>query len=200
MKTQHLFDEYNQLLRENRAIITDLEQSIKDMTGKLGNLNKQYEEHIKNGDDDKADTLFSEIVKTETDIQMTKKKLDTKRPILRTKGIDSAIEVCTHLKELPGLYKDDVEKLKGEYIEAKKRLNEIEMKIKALNRDYDNEYQDFVDLFDTYYEHAELKEKFLDRALEKGIIQYRNRGDFTNPTSKLILNINKINEEIGGRI
>ncbi|UTH16964.1 hypothetical protein [Macrococcus epidermidis] len=199
MKTQYLFDTHEQLINDNSMVIADLQESIRTKKGDLDTFNKQYEEFIKNGDDDKADKLFSEIVKAETDIKMTQKKLETKRPILKNKEIDNAIEVCTHLKDLPNLYKEEAEILKDEYIEAKKKLDEAENKIKELNREFDNEYQDYVDLFDEYHgDYPHVNKDFVERAKAKGIS--KNAGEFPlrKSTSVRIINLYELNKEIGG--
>lgn len=75
LKTKHLFEKHEQLIENNKTIISELEESIKNKQSELEDLNKQYEEYIKNGEDDKADKLFGEIVKAETDIKMTQKKI-----------------------------------------------------------------------------------------------------------------------------
>lgn len=199
LKTKHLFEKHEQLIENNKTVISELEQSIKNKQSELEDLNKQYEEYIKNGEDDKADKLFGEIVKAETDIKMTQKKLSTKRPILEKKEMDNVIEICTRLKDLPGLYKEESDILKNEYIEAKKKLNEIEKRINDINRNYNNEYEDFVDLFDEYHgDYPSVNKDFIELATSRGITKNGGEISLRKSTFARIINLHELNQQIGG--
>ncbi|WP_210143315.1 hypothetical protein [Staphylococcus sp. GDY8P193P] len=63
MKTQHLFDEYNEYINNQEQSISDLTKQKQELQSRNKENQSRYKELIANGEDDKADELFSVIAK-----------------------------------------------------------------------------------------------------------------------------------------
>ncbi len=192
MKTKYLFEQHEQLIRENSKTIQDLQLDTQNKRQELNKLNKQYEQYVSEGQDDKADSLFSKIVSTETAIKMNEKKLSTKGPILKKKERDNVIAILKQIDELPKLYADEKADLEKKYEEAKRQLMAVEAEIKELNRAYDDDYLQYVDMYEHYDYGFPQDKTFRNAADEKGV----KWSTFRHYSQELIINKAELDKTI----
>jgi len=190
MKTTHLFKQHEQMISENRKTIQELQQDTDTKRQELKELNQQYEQYVNDGQDDKADSLFSSIVSTETAIKMNEKKLNTKGPILKKKERDNAINILKQVNKLPELYADEKAVLEEKYETAKRQLMAVKAEITVLNRTYDDDYLQYVNMYEDYDEGQD--KSFRREANEKGA----RWQDFRHVSQAYVINIFELDKTI----
>lgn len=194
MKTKHLFEQHDEMIKNNAATIRALKDDITAKKRKLDELNQKYKEFVNDGHDDKADNLFAEIVSTEMAIKMNEKKLNTKVPILNKKERDNAIAILKQIDELPKLYADEKAALEEKYETAKRQLMEVETEITGLNDTYDDDFLQYVGMFEDY-DHGFPEDKTFRQEAEKQGVRSQ---DYRHHFQKLIIKTEELDKKIKG--
>ncbi|MEB7675191.1 pathogenicity island protein [Staphylococcus equorum] len=147
MKTQHLFDEYNEYINNQEQSILDLTKQKQELQSRNKDNQSKYKELIANGEDEKADELFSVIAEDDKKLNAINKRLDTKKEVSQEARDKKTVELLKHQKDLSRLYANE----KSELIEKLKSIvdqyNTVIEKIESVNEDYAEEHARFVDVY-----------------------------------------------------
>lgn len=77
------------------------------------------------------------------------KRIATKVDVYEELKLKKTVELLKNQKELPNLYQSDLTALLEELQPVIEQYNAIENRIKELNGEYRDEFQDFVDLYES---------------------------------------------------
>lgn len=147
MKTQHLFDEYNDYIDNQKRSILDLTQQKKDLEAKNKDNQSKYKELIASGEDEKADELFTVIAEDDNKLKAINKRLNTKKEVSQEARDKKTIELLKHQKDLPHLYANEKAELLEELKGIMNQYNSVIEKIEAINDDFADEHARFVDVY-----------------------------------------------------
>ncbi|MDM7882594.1 coiled-coil domain-containing protein [Staphylococcus borealis] len=153
MKTNYLFQKYNNDLKERQTEITDLKAKIDETNVTIENLSNQYKDYGKNGDDGSADKTFTKIAKLEDEKVRDIKKLETKQELFNSIKHDKLVDLLLNRKEVSKLYKDEVKQLSSELNKSIDQFNTVIEKINNIN----DEYQKDMHKFDAIIDQNEMK-------------------------------------------
>lgn len=147
MKTQHLFDEYNEYINNQEQSISDLEKQKQELQTKNKDNQSKYKELIANGEDEKADELFTVIAEDDKKLNAINKRLDTKKEVSQEARDKKTVELLKHQKDLSHLYANEKAELVEEIKNVADQYNAIVDKIERVNKDYAEEHARFVDVY-----------------------------------------------------
>ncbi|MBE7355684.1 hypothetical protein INS17_03970 [Staphylococcus haemolyticus] len=153
MKTDYLFQKYNNDLKERQTEITDLKAKIDETNVTIEKLSNQYKDYVKNGDDGSADKTFTKIAKSEDEKARDIKKLETKQELYNSIKHDKLVDLLLNRKEVSKLYKDEVKQLSSELNKSIDQFNTVIEKINSINE----EYRKDMYKFDTIIDQNEMK-------------------------------------------
>lgn len=153
MKTDYLFQKYNNDLKERHTEITDLKAKIDETNVTIENLSNQYKDYVKNGDDGSADKTFTKIAKLEDEKVRDIKKFETKQELFNSIKHDKLVDLLLNRKEVSKLYKDEVKQLSSELNKSIDQFNTVIEKINNIN----DEYQKDMHKFDAIIDQNEMK-------------------------------------------
>lgn len=167
MKTQHLFDEYNDYIDNQEQSILDLTQQKKDLETKNKSDQIKYKELIASGEDKKADELFTVIAEDDNKLKAINKRLDMKKEVSQEARDKKTIELLKHQKDLPHLYANEKTELLEELKMIMDQYNSVIEKIEAVNDDFADEHARFVDV---YQSEEIFKKSQEDNSIRKELI------------------------------
>lgn len=147
MKTQHLFDEYNDYINNQEQSILDLEQQKQELEAKNKANQSKYKELIASGEDAKADDLFTVIAEDDNRLKAITKRFDTKKEVSQDARDNKTIELLKHQKDLPHLYANEKVELLEELKSVVDQYNVVVDKIERVNKDYEDEFLHFTDVY-----------------------------------------------------
>lgn len=189
MKTQHLFDEYYEFLDNQQTQLKDLKAEANELSNSIKANEQQYKEHISAGEDKKADKLYHSIEDSKKSLSALNKRIATKVDVYEELKLKKTVELLKNQKELPNLYQSDRLALIEQLQPVMEQYNAIINSINEINKDYQGEFQDFVDLYNS------------ERISENKEAKAEVRDYFRHQTSGLIPNtqlpvINKTDKKI----
>ncbi|WP_436855207.1 pathogenicity island protein [Staphylococcus caeli] len=147
MKTQHLFDEYNDYIDNQEQSILNLTKQKRELEAKNKSDQSKYKELIACGEDEKADELFTVIAEDDNKLKAINKRLNTKKEVSQEVRDKKTIELLKHQKDLPHLYANEKAELLEELKDAMNQYNSVIEKIEAVNDDFADEHARFVDVY-----------------------------------------------------
>lgn len=147
MKTQHLFDEYNDYIDNQEQSILDLTQQKQDLEAKNRSNQSKYKELIASGEDETADELFTVIAEGDNKLKAINKRLNTKKEVSQEARDNKTIELLKHQKDLTYLYANEKAELLNEINNIVEKYNTIVDKIEKVNKKYSEEHAHFVDVY-----------------------------------------------------
>lgn len=153
MKTDYLFQKYNNDLKERQTEITDLKAKIGETNVTIENLSNQYKDYVKNGDDGSADKTFTKIAKSEDEKARDIKRLETKQELFNSIKHDKLVDLLLNRKEVSKLYEDEVKQLSSELNKSIDQFNTVIEKINNIN----DEYRKDMHKFDAIIDQNEMK-------------------------------------------
>lgn len=176
MKTKHLFDEYYEFLDNQQAQLKDLKAEANELSNSIKANEQQYKEHISAGEDKKADKLYHSIEDSKKSLSALNKRIATKADVYEELKLKKTIELLKNQKELPNLYQSDRLALIEQLQPVMEQYNAIINSINEINKDYQDEFQDFVDL----YESEHINENKEAKAELRGYFQHQTSGLIPN--------------------
>ncbi|HHQ1838317.1 TPA: hypothetical protein ACSIXH_003644 [Acinetobacter baumannii] len=147
MKTQHLFDEYNEYINNQEQSIADLTKQKQELQSRNKENQSRYKELIANGEDEKADELFTVIAEDDKKLNAINKRLDTKKEVSQEARDKKTVELLKHQKDLSYLYANEKAELIEELKSIVDQYNTVIEKIESVNEDYGEEHARFVDVY-----------------------------------------------------
>lgn len=149
MRTQHLFDEYYEFLDNQQTQLKNLKAEANELSNSIKANEEQYKEHISAGEDKKADKLYHNIEDSKKSLSALNKRIATKADVYKELKLKKTVELLKNQKELPNLYQSDRLALIEQLQPIMEQYNAIIDSINELNKDYQDEFQDYVDLYES---------------------------------------------------
>lgn len=149
MKTQHLFDEYYEFLDNQQTQLKDLKAEANELSNSIKANEQQYKEHISAGEDKKADKLYHNIEDSKKSLSALNKRIATKADVYEELKLKKTVELLKNQKELTNLYQSDRIALIEQLQPVMEQYNAIIDSINEINKDYQDEFQDYVDLYES---------------------------------------------------
>ncbi|MBU0439055.1 pathogenicity island protein [Staphylococcus succinus] len=187
MKTEHLFDEYNEFLDNQQSQLKNLKAEANELNNSIKADEEQYKEHISTGEDKKADKLYHSIEESKKSLSALNKRIATKADVYDELKLKKTIELLKNQKELPNLYHSDRLALIEQLQPVIEQYNAIINSIIEVNNEYLDEFQDFVDL----YESENISENKEARAELRGYFRYQTGGLIPNTELPFINQMDK---------
>lgn len=172
MKTKHLFDEYYEFLDNQQTQLKDLKAEANELSNSIKANEQQYKEHISAGEDKKADKLYHNIEDSKKSLSALNKRIATKADVYEEVKLNKTVELLKNQKELTNLYQSDRLALIEQLQPIMEQYNAIIDSINELNKDYQDEFQDYVDL----YESEHISEDKATRSELRGYFQHQTSG------------------------
>lgn len=147
MKTQHLFDDYNEYINNQEQSISDLTKQKQELQAKNKDNQAKYKELIANGEDEKADELFTVIAEDDKKLNAINKRLDTKKEVSQEARDKKTVELLKHQKDLSYLYANEKTELIEELKSIADQYNDVIDKIENVNDDYAKEFSRFAGVY-----------------------------------------------------
>lgn len=182
MKTEHLFDEYYEFLDNQQTQLKNLKAEAAELSNSIKANEQQYKEYISAGEDEKADKLYHSIEDSKKRLSALNKRIATKADVYKDLKLQKTIELLKNQKELPSLYHSDRLALVEQLQPVMEQYNAIINSITELNKEYKDEFQDFVDL----YESEHISEDKEARAELRGYFRYQTGGLIPNTELPII--------------
>ena len=172
MRTQHLFDEYYEFLDNQQTQLKNLKAEANELSNSIKANEEQYKEHISAGEDKKADKLYHSIEDSKKSLSALNKRIATKVDVYEELKLKKTVELLKNQKELPNLYQSDRLALIEQLQPVMEQYNAIINSINEINKDYQGEFQDFVDLYNS----ERISENKEARSELRGYFQHQTGG------------------------
>ncbi|UBH15010.1 hypothetical protein [Macrococcus armenti] len=193
MKTQNLLNEYYDFVDSTENALSEIEKQNREDKTNLTELNKQYEEFISLGKDDKADALYNDIETLEKRVKMTDKKIETKRKVTDKVIREKSVEIIKRQKDVPTYYEKDASIIRDQLNKAVELFNDAIDKADKLQENVTQEMKQYVNIFrEQDFENnnevkKELRPHFTDNVLilenkspiKKGNYSFDNKNKIT---------------------
>lgn len=176
MKTEHLFNEYYEFLDNQQTQLKDLKAEANELNNSIKANEQQYKEHISAGEDEKADKLYHSIEDSKKSLSALNKRIATKADVYKDLKLQKTIELLKNQKELPNLYHSDRLALIEQLQPVMEQYNAIINSITEINKEYKDEFQDFVDLYNS----EQISENKEARSDLRGYFQHQTSGLIPN--------------------
>ncbi|WP_251517752.1 pathogenicity island protein [Staphylococcus sp. Marseille-Q6910] len=178
MKTQHLFDEYDEFVNNQTQNIANLEQERNNLRKENDQNQQEYKQLVANGEDDEADKLYSTIANNDDKIKAMTKRLNMKKEVSQEARDRKTVELIKHQAELPYLYNDEKQDVLNKLQDVVEEYNALMDKVNDINARYRDEYHEFALLYNA----EDIREK---ESLKRELKPYFSEGYYSNYINKL---------------
>lgn len=149
MRTEQQFNEYKNKVQHKQSAIDELVKTEDELKKSISQLDSDYKKALAVDDEKKAEQLFNERIKKESDFKQLSNKLTVKRDLLDAFTKEEKLKLFNNVHGLDELYSKDKEKLDSLIDKCIDELNGYLKQADDLEKEYRNELFEYSGIYNS---------------------------------------------------